>query len=367
MSRRLALLTLLVVSAAGLIFEITLTRLFSLFFQYHFTFLAVSLAVLGLSLGAASVHYLQPRQTNTRALAIALIALSFALAGAALVIAWLPSVDSIFPRALVALVPFFLVGMVAALTFANFTSSSGDFYAADLIGAALGVVAVLWLLSVWSAFSLTLFLALVVGGLALLVVGRQPGRSLRTGVAALSLVVGAALLALNLITGAVDYNPLALTGFPRDKTMVGILQDLNQQGRIIDTEWSPFARVDVVQTNDHSARYIFADGGAGAYMLPYDGDPASSSGLANAVEYLPFDSGSADKTLVIGAGGGKDILLALNAGSHGDHGGRGQPGGGRRRRANSPITTAACSICRRSIWSRAMPARSSSAAATTTT
>ncbi len=315
LSRRLALLTLFVVSAVGLIFEITLTRLFSLFFQYHFTFLAVSLAVLGLSLGAASVHYLQPRQQTTRALATVLIALSFALAGTALVIAWLPDVSSIFPRALVALVPFFLVGMVAALTFANFTASSGDFYAADLIGAALGVVAVLWLLSVWSAFSLTLFLAVMVGALALLVVERQSGRSLRTGVAALSLVVGVVLLALNLITGAVDYNPLALTGFPRDKTMVGILQDANQQGKIIDTEWSPFARVDVVQTNDHSARYLFADGGAGAYMLPYDGDPASLSGLANAVDYLPFDSGSANKTLVIGAGGGKDILLALNAGS----------------------------------------------------
>ena len=44
-ARRLALIALFVVSAAGLVFEITLTRLFSLFFEYHFTFLAVSLAV----------------------------------------------------------------------------------------------------------------------------------------------------------------------------------------------------------------------------------------------------------------------------------------------------------------------------------
>ncbi len=315
MSRRLALVVLFVISAVGLVFEITLTRLFSLFFQYHFTFLAVSLAVLGLSLGAASVHYLKPRQQTTRALATVLIVLSLALAGAALVIAWLPSVESIFPRALIALVPFFLVGMVAALTFANFTSSSGDFYAADLVGAALGVVAVLALLSVWSAFSMTLFLAMLVGALALIVVWQQDGRSRRTGFAALSLIVGLGLLVLNLITGAVDYNPLTLTGVPRDKTMVYILQDAAQQGKVIDTEWSPFARVDVVQTNDHSARYIFADGGAGAYMLPYEGDPSTLSGLANAVEYLPFDSGSADRTLVIGAGGGKDILLALNAGS----------------------------------------------------
>ena len=63
--RRLALIALFVVSGAGLMFEITLTRLFSLFFQYHFTFLAVSLAILGLSLGAASAHYLTPSRLHS--------------------------------------------------------------------------------------------------------------------------------------------------------------------------------------------------------------------------------------------------------------------------------------------------------------
>src|ERR1041384_4535192 len=89
--RRLALAALFVVSGVGLIFEITLTRLFSLFFQYHFTFLAVSLAILGLSLGAASVHYLTPaRLHSAKTLTSVLIALSLSLIGATLIIAWLP-------------------------------------------------------------------------------------------------------------------------------------------------------------------------------------------------------------------------------------------------------------------------------------
>ena len=313
--RRLALAALFVVSGVGLIFEITLTRLFSLFFQYHFTFLAVSLAVLGLSLGAASAHYLKPaRLRSMRTLTMVLIALSLALSAAAIIIAWLPSADSIFPRALVALVIFFLIGLFDALIFENFTADSGSLYAADLIGAALGVVAVLGLLSLWSAFSMTLFLGALVGVIAAIFAYRyREGESRLRFYALGGMALGLILLVVNLITGVIDYNPLQISGVPRDKTMIYILQDQSQEGKIIYTGWSPFARVDVVQTNDPSSRYIFADGGAGAYMLAYNGDPKSLNGLENSVEYLPFTSGSTDKTLIIGAGGGKDVLLALHA------------------------------------------------------
>jgi predicted membrane-bound spermidine synthase len=312
--RRLALVALFVVSGVGLIFEITLTRLFSLFFQYHFTFLAVSLAVLGLSLGAASAHYLKPARRSMATITGTLIALSLAFSAGAMIIAWLPSAESIFPRALVALVIFFLIGLFDALIFEHFASSSGSLYAADLIGAALGVVAVLGLLSLWSAFSMTLFLGALVGVVAVLFALRYREENSRLHVYALgSTALGVILLVANLVTGVIDYNPLQISGVPRDKTMIYILQDQSQEGKIIYTGWSPFARVDVVQTNDPSSRYIFADGGAGAYMLAYDGNPDSLAPLENTVEYLPFTSGSADQTLVIGAGGGKDVLLALHA------------------------------------------------------
>ncbi len=312
--RRLALVALFVVSAAGLIFEITLTRLFSLFFQYHFTFLAVSLAILGLSLGAASAFYLKP-QRSIKTLATVLIALSIALSLATLIIAWLPSADTIFPRALVALIPFFLIGLYAALTYENFASSGGTFYAADLIGAAVGVVAVLGLLYVWSAFSMVLFLAVLTGLIAVVFVLRGLTTVRLKIFAGLSLALGVGLLAINLISGVVDFNPLQLTGVTRDKTMIYILQDASQLGKIIYTAWSPFSRVDVVQTGDHTSRYIFADGGAGAYMMAWDGSVKSLDAMpiTHSIDALPFLSGNNAKTLVIGAGGGKDILLALHA------------------------------------------------------
>ena len=45
-------LGLFLLSAASLAFEVALTHLFSLVFQYHYAFLAISCAILGLGVGA---------------------------------------------------------------------------------------------------------------------------------------------------------------------------------------------------------------------------------------------------------------------------------------------------------------------------
>lgn len=238
--RRVALVALFAVSAAGLIFEIVLTRLFSLYFQYHFTFLAVSLAILGLSVGAASAHYLNTTRLHAAStLTLVLIALSGALTVATLIIALLPSANSIFPRALVALAIFFLIGLFDALIFENFASQSGSFYAADLIGAALGVVAVLALLYLLSAFSIVIILAIIIGVLAVVFAYKTNDRRSKPFLFAVATpIAGIILLVANLITGIVDFNPARLSGASRDKTMISILQDASQSAKIIYTGWS---------------------------------------------------------------------------------------------------------------------------------
>lgn len=309
------LLALALVSGAGLAFEIALTRVFSLFFQYHFAFLAVSLAVLGLSLGAAWGHFFT--QQHTRTLALVLVGLGIAFPGAAAVMAWLPSAGSIVPRALVALVPFGLIGLFASLVFERFSGASGSVYAADLAGASCGVIAVLGLLSLMSAFSVVLLLGALVG-MAALALAAADG-SLRAdrrllGGAAGVMALGVALFVANLAADVVEFDPDRISDAPRDKTMLLILDDPAQDARITRTAWSPFARVDVVETNDPTARYIFSDGGAGSFMLRYDGTPESVAAWRQTVDYVPF-AVKTDRTLVIGAGGGKDVVLALLAGA----------------------------------------------------
>src|SRR5262245_1940720 len=169
--RRLVVPAVFLVSAAGLVLEITLTRLFSLFFQYHFAFLAVSLAVLGLSLGAAwerlrKVRREPPEKTLVKPLA----ALGLSLLLAALALSWLPAANSILLAVAVAVIPFVFVGRFMAAVFACFAQFSGRLYAADLIGGAAGVLVTLGLLGVWSPFSLLLLLGGVTGLLAAILV-----------------------------------------------------------------------------------------------------------------------------------------------------------------------------------------------------
>jgi predicted membrane-bound spermidine synthase len=305
---------LFLVSASGLIFEITLTRLFSLYFQYHFAFLAVSVAVLGLSLGAAVGRFVVPAgriPTDGKVLPIILSALSLSFPLAAIAIAWLPSAASVLPYAAVALVPFVLIGLFSALAFARFAKHSGLLYAADLTGAAVGVVLVLGLLTLGSVFNVVILLG-AAAGLAAFVLASL--RRYRLG-AFLALVFSASLLGVNLSTGWIDYSPERLADAPRDKTMIAVLNDPSQDTRLVYTAGGPFARVDVVETEDPETKFIFTDGGAGSYMLRFDGGLEDVAHLRDSVEFIPFALGATERTLVIGAGAGRDVVLALLAGA----------------------------------------------------
>src|SRR3984885_13621734 len=68
---RTLLLGLGLTSFAALLLELSLTRLFSVVLFYHFAFLAISIALLGLGAGGVFAYLLKKRlaRTGTRALA----------------------------------------------------------------------------------------------------------------------------------------------------------------------------------------------------------------------------------------------------------------------------------------------------------
>jgi spermidine synthase len=316
------------VSAGGIAFEITLTRVFSLLFQYHYVFLAVSLAILGLSLGAALMKLIEAESSAARtnaALQRVLLALGLSFPLCAFVIANLPSTVSIALHVLVALIPFVLVGAASALIFARAPQSSGVLYAADLLGAAVGVGAALLGLGVLGAFNVICVLGALAALAALLntwhpvpsgaVVAQTKGVPQATSwmAPALCVAFSVSLLAVNVATGFMDTAPTRVADAPPDKTMLSVLRDPSQSPHIVYSAWDPFARVDVVETSDETSKFVFTDGGAGSYMLRYSGDLNSVAELRDTLEYLPFVDANVDRTLILGAGAGKDVLLALLA------------------------------------------------------
>ena len=96
-----------------------------------------------------------------------------------------------------------------------------------------------------------------------------------------------------------------------------------QQGRIIETRWSAFGQTDLVAF-DSSPEYmdIYVDGTAGTPMLRFNGDmnnpDTAVARLKNEFPgYFPFiflKETEKETALIIGPGGGRDILLSLMGG-----------------------------------------------------
>src|SRR5690242_2786565 len=132
------------ITCSGLMFEIGLTRIYSATIWYHFTFVAVSVALLGWGLGGVAVHAGKRRWTATLEKAGALAAAY----GAAIllcleIIARLPATPSRLPVYFLApLIPFFLAGMALAMIFDQRRQMIASLYFADLLGASVGAVGV---------------------------------------------------------------------------------------------------------------------------------------------------------------------------------------------------------------------------------
>lgn len=145
-------------SAALLMIELALTRIFSVTMFYHFAFLAISIALFGLSASGVYV-YLRSRSwtgRNTRDL-LAIRSLVFALS-TIVALAFLVRLRvglNYSPRNLflmltiygLAALPFFTGGTVLSVAIARLSGRVNVVYAADLAGAAAGCLLLLPLLN----------------------------------------------------------------------------------------------------------------------------------------------------------------------------------------------------------------------------
>ncbi len=312
------LAVIFMLSAVGLAYEVTLTRLFSVIFQYHYVFLIVSVSIMGLSLGAAlavNVTRGQAWRGDWADLTYAAILLALLLVGVAVVVAQLRSASVILVTLIAALLPFVGVGYINALLFSAFARHSGILYGADLLGGALGLGAAFALIGWLGAFDAVLALAVVSAGAACILALISGQRSLQTrsaGVFLLLIVAFAANRAVELVA----FSPARVEDAPPDKTLMLTLQQ-DSDAAITETRWDPFARVDMVETGDESLRYVFTDAGAGSLMVRYNGDAEAVAWMQQEVEYLPFNISpeTTDRVLVLGAGAGRDVLMARLAGA----------------------------------------------------
>ncbi len=302
----------LALAAVGLAYEVTLTRLFSLIFQYHYVFLIVSLAVLGLGIGAGIGHTTRRRATRPVLAGVALGG-AILLGLTAVVLARFDHANRTTLAAVIALLPFLVLGWLNASIFAQYAERGALIYGADLLGAVIGLVAALGLVWAVGAFGALFVLAGVMALAAAILAWQAAPRAvmiLAVAIAVMGPVLGAA--------GAVEFDPARLKNAPPDKTMTHVLQNPDAEAKLVETRWSPFARVDLVSIVDEALRYVFTDAGAGSMMIRYDpADPSGAAWLQDTIDYFPFAMSPTPpaNVLILGSGAGKDVIQAKLAGA----------------------------------------------------
>ena len=317
-------LAIFVLAFATLSYQILITRFFSVMLHYHFAFAAISLAMLGLTRGAMQVYGKPDRYAAGRVgIEFARHASWFALSsvGAMIVFLCVPLVVSAenvplaLALAIIAFVaPFTKGGICITLLLTRLPYRGGWLYAADLLGAAVGCVGVIFILLMIDPVSATLWIGATAAGVGWIVVRTSDDvRSVRlSGVVALTLALAATV-----------HSGLDLTG--RSHLGVFWAKGAEQTGTLFE-RWNTYSRVRVrelaekvpigwglVRTPDARVdqHHLDIDADAGTVITRYDGDIGKLAYLKDDVINAAYLVQPAADVAVVGVGGGRDILSGL--------------------------------------------------------
>lgn len=319
---RVQVMVIAFVLAAGMLaYEILLTRIASVLLMSEYVFLVISFALLGISIGAI-LEYRKARKEAAQqefAPAMWLIWSAVVLAAAIILVLLLGADRGLIVLALAAGLPFVASGYFFSRMFRLFSHSTGILYAADLGGAALGALTVPLLLPAFGPSQSILLLSALLASVGLIFVFVFRHRT-RIPTALVVFVVTAGLWALNQDNRLFGDVPV---GKHPDKDLYRLTAFQGDAATIVDSRWSTFGRTDLVRfEGDSSMMTLFIDGAAGMNMLRFTGSfDDFSPNFTHAVHQfggiiplLNLDENQKDNALVIGPGGGRDILLALKAG-----------------------------------------------------
>src|SRR5581483_2514548 len=189
-------------SFSALLLELGLTRLFSVVLFYHFAFLAISIALLGLGAGGVSAYLTRRflQVVRTRVLAGWLcLANACSIAFLLYVVLHIPvsleltrwNMFHLTEIYLVSAVPFFFTGLLFSVVFARESTRIPLLYGADLVGGALACLSVVPLLN-WMGGPNSILLA--AGASAVAAAVWTPGKTARR------IALGAAVCLLVVVT-----------------------------------------------------------------------------------------------------------------------------------------------------------------------
>lgn len=299
-------LAVAVTTLATLLLELSLTRIFSVVFYYHFAFLAISIALFGLGVGGVLSYVVAGWRGN---LFKKLGLVSLANAGLVLF-----SIVFVLTRGadistlelgiiyFVDALPFLGSGIIVSLVISETIDRVDRVYFFDLIGAAVGCLLLVLLLNTFGGPNTVLSVAVMFCAAAAIwfnLAGYPVGRIA-------SVAIG---LAFTLLI-------IANTKFNMIEIKYAKGQKLLQETKV---KWNSISRIALAPERDSGAPMIFIDADASTGIANFDFEHLTPDNLKDLLHQgpsIPYNLRPGAKTLIIGPGGGWDVSRALASGSH---------------------------------------------------
>jgi spermidine synthase len=328
----LPLLAVALVSAGALAFEVLLTRLFSIVQWHHFAYMVISIALLGYGASGAFLAVTDSRLRRHVGAAFAAGAILFAVSTVtsfavaerlpfnALAVIWEPrQLLYLLVLYLLFALPFFCAATCIGLALVAFPERIGRTYRYDLVGASMGAIGLMLALIVLFP-SVALKVVVMFGFLAaaLAISVRETGavrKGRAVGYATAAIAVCAAL--------PQPWTALQLSEYK------GLSQTLLVPGvKVLAEEAGLYGLLTVVSSSTIPFRYapglslsnsmeppaqlgVFTDGDGLTVITAFDGRLEPLAYLDQTLAALPYHLLEKPEVLILGVGGGADVLLAL--------------------------------------------------------
>jgi len=315
---------LFLVCLATLMYEILLTRIFSVIMWYHFAFMAVSVAMFGMTVGAIIVYLFPGSFPDGRThfhLAVSSWLFSLSILVCFIAEMWLPHFVSDIIRLAslsygITLIPFIFGGICVSLVLTKFSRQLSKLYAFDLAGAACGCVLLIYLLKWTDGPTAIIALSAIVSVGSLLFIRRI--HDVFRKIVMLTAILFFISTGIHIVLVKLG-RPILRLSWAKKKLLAPALYE----------RWNSFSRIQVLKDRNEdaptgwgmSSTYVptrsvkelnlHIDAGAGTVLTQYEGNPDEVEHLKYDVTNLAHYLRPNANVLVIGMGGGRDVLSAL--------------------------------------------------------
>jgi spermidine synthase len=305
-------------SCSTIALELLLTRIFSVTMYYHFAYMVISIAMLGLSVSGVSI-YLFPNFFRVRRMPIlaslfmlgfsllALWTLRTTLANPISLVNWRANLGRLGVLYLSAGLTMLSSGLAISLAIAGARERIGQVYAFDLVGASLGCILVIPAVSAFGGPGAVVAcgaVAAVSACLFALSSGDTTSRPVRLGAAGV-----AAALAVVLLVFAAHESDAKRFGTARNS------EKFLGNRKVLFEKWNSFSQITVAPAGAGDHLWIFIDADAATRLGSADvaknrqAEPRRYGEVR--VSSLVYALRHERPALIIGPGGGTDVIAAL--------------------------------------------------------